>query len=331
MAFTLPQAFIYWGVSVGGKQPRARVRLKESMPFVQTGAARAMAARSVHTPSAAKATLEGELAEIRLLLRRERQKLASASRVAARAWQLPVGVRHASLVAYVLAGYRSEPAVVYLQAIGRERHWPAKADGEVAALIEDLFLECEVERLAALTDAEVPEDAAAYAIASKYVKEWQAVEWVRSMNAEKGVAPSTASLLTRVKKGPPRLRGHTSSWSGSARSWACRWRRRWQGFYKKLRVREDVSLDETRSKAAMSRVSGCARCNRGDLSQSACNYSCLRLPTALLAHVFSMRARSFVFSFGELSSAKLGRQRSFESEFRCCAPLACRGLRCRHV
>jgi hypothetical protein len=172
-----------------------------------------------------------------LALTDTRVKLRSAQRQAraeARAWVLPPQFQHAVVAMYQLAGV-AEPAVQYLRACGRERHWPERPDCELVALVEDLFLQIDCEEVAALVDASRPADPSALTVAYKYVEEWRAVDWVRNLNERRGVAPTNWSLLQQVEhtrvQVPADFRPPSAGPAGELRGrrFVRRLRKRWGG------------------------------------------------------------------------------------------------------
>ena len=170
------------------------------------------------------------------------------------AWRLPPRLRHAALIIYVNTGYCAEPAVKYLDNCGKMRHWPPKCDAELAAMVEDVFLQADEVEIAALADPADPTDVAAFRAAVPYVEQWMMVSWALDQNVHKGLAPSTSTVLDRLEARRRRLPPATRPGpSGSAtevrgRVWGLRWRRRWGGRHAKIRTREDQSLDDMRAK-----------------------------------------------------------------------------------
>ena len=161
---------------------------------------------------------------------------------------------HAVLIIYGLAEYNAAPAVKFLASSGRKRHWPAKSEEELAALVEDLFLQTDPDDFAALVDSGAPSDPGAMQVAVGVVQEWRLAAWTQCLNYTKGVAPRTEALLRQFEKSRlglpeavrPAYRGAVEH--PPARVWAARWRRRWGGFYGQLRVREAISVEEMRNK-----------------------------------------------------------------------------------
>ena len=86
-----------------------------------------------------------------------------------RAWRLVGKLRHEVLLIYWLAGDSSEAAEKHLAAAGRQRHWPNLPEGELRELIEDCFLQADLDELAALADETEPSDAAALRVARAHV------------------------------------------------------------------------------------------------------------------------------------------------------------------
>ena len=162
---------------------------------------------------------------------------------------------HTVLIIYVLAANSTEPAVKYLVNCGRKRRWPDKSEDELVAMIEALVLQADEGELGSLIDSDHPSDEAAMRAALTYIQQWRVVVWARGLNANKGVAPSTSSILERFELGRvgfaesvrPRALGTVAECR--ARAWARKFRRRWGGSHRRIRIREVVPLGEMREKA----------------------------------------------------------------------------------
>ena len=179
-----------------------------------------------------------------------------ARRGAEKAWKLPPAVAHTALIIYVEAGYVVEPATTFLANSGRQRHWPTKSEEELAEMVENLFLEVDdMDEFANLTSKCEPSDPEAMRKAIAYVEQWRLATWVTGLNSAHGVAPTTDSVLQRKEamrlQLPEDVRPQAvgSSSDAKARVWCRRWRLRWGARHARVRIREDVSLEEKRTKA----------------------------------------------------------------------------------
>ena len=210
-----------------------------------------MASSSMEALLDARRSIGDALAVARGRIKRARRRVAADSRI----WVLPPHIQRASLAMYMLADYDAEPAVNYLAARARERHWPPRAAEVLATLVEDLFLEADANELAALADTANADDTAALSVATKCVEEWRVVVWARGLSEAKGVAPSTESVLHHAEarrldlpeaaRGPPR----GAVGESRARRWVARLRRRWAGRFGRVRVRADLQPSEILDKA----------------------------------------------------------------------------------
>ena len=200
----------------------------------------------------AQLSVNTALAETRAALKRAKRR----ARAEAREWVLSAQLRNASVAMYHLAG-TAEPAVAYLRACARERHWSERADSATTALVEDLYLETGTDEIAALVDEQEPLDAAALTVAFKYVGEWRVAGWARGLNEARGVAPSTAGLLEEYENGrltvPVAFRPRSAGVSGERRAkrFAYLLRRRWRGAYGAIPVAEHVEPAELQCKAVL--------------------------------------------------------------------------------
>lgn len=202
-----------------------------------------------------KRCLDAALASNAAELGRAMKVVRKSERAAARAWQLPEPIRRATIIAYALAEYNVQPAIKLLVASGRRRHWPDKAEDELVAIVEDLFLAVDVVELSGLTDLEAPADLDAMKLAVPYVEQWRLCAWATELNESKGVAPSTEAVLVKLESQRvalpdvvrPAARGTVAD--AAARVWATRFRRRWGGRHGRIKCRDYVPTDEMVSKA----------------------------------------------------------------------------------
>ena len=168
---------------------------------------------------------------------------------------MPPTVRRASVAAYIAGGYAVEPAVQYLVAYGRQRHWPDRCESELGELVHDFVIATSNDDIAELATLEELPEVGAFAPALSYAREWRTVAHARRLNEQSGLAPSTAQLLTHAEAfgsdlpdaARPRALGSVSA--ARARAWTHRLRRRWGGRLGRPRVKEAVPLEEKRDKA----------------------------------------------------------------------------------
>ena len=197
-------------------------------------------------------TLGVEAAAVASTLRAAKRRAAAVQQ----RWILPPAVRRAAVAAYIAAEYATEPAVAYLTAYGRQRHWPAIDAADLNDIVHDLVLATSDDEIAQLATLEGLPDLGSFASAFSYVREWRTVLHVRRLNSERGIAPSTAQLLAHAAiadvdlpaEARPRALGPASL--SQARRWAHRLRQRWRGRLGRTRVQETVPLDEKRNKVS---------------------------------------------------------------------------------
>jgi hypothetical protein len=184
----------------------------------------------------------------------EGRRAQRAAQRCERAWRLVGKLRNEVLLIYWLAGCSSEAACKHLAAAGRQRHWPSLTEKSLRELVEDSFLQADINELAALADETGPADAEALRTAVRRVAEWRAVVWARNLNEENGVAPTTGMVLARIQIERDRLLvaedfqrlGIVAEAKG--RKFAERWRSRWGARLAKLRIQEPLTLEEMRRK-----------------------------------------------------------------------------------
>ena len=118
-----------------------------------------------------------------------------------------------------------------------------------------MFLECDPEDFTNLADKANPKDPEAFKVAAQHTEEWKMAVYVAHQNGQLGLAPSTESLLHRWRQcraaypeaSRPADPGTVAE--NKARKWAHRWRIRWGAKHAAIRLRDELPLDETRSKA----------------------------------------------------------------------------------
>ena len=122
-------------------------------------------------------------------------------------------------------------------------------------MVEDLFLAVDLDVLTGLCDLHNPTDPAAAKQAVRISEEWRLAQWVKRLNIEKGVAPSTDMVLARLEGRRAELpEAMRPPWRGAAaeawaRAWAYRWRRRWGARHGKLPARPVMAPEEMWAKA----------------------------------------------------------------------------------
>ena len=205
--------------------------------------------------------LERLLAE-RAAMKRQEAKLKAQLKKAKevvkreeRAWRLSTFMLHVVLIAYALCDYKAPAAMKFLTMTGRKRRWPEKPESELEELVEDVFMQCDTNELAGLADKDSSTDPTAFAVAVPYIEEWNMAAFVEDQNVRFGLAPSTESLLDRWRRRramyPEAFRPLDPGFvaEAKARKWAHRFRARWGAWHGSIRVRDELPLEETRTKA----------------------------------------------------------------------------------
>ena len=136
---------------------------------------------------------------------------------AKRLWTVPPGIMADALRLYAACAWNLLPAITFLRRVGGQRRWPSLRNQELENILENAFLECDVECL--LSEVR---DARAQAC----LREWQLASYCIDANAN-GVAPTTAQMLERagaLAQDAPSIACRTSSHrpARNARKWASR-------------------------------------------------------------------------------------------------------------
>ena len=221
------------------------------------GTPRSMDEDMVDRLLAERSDLCTSLQEVGQLAREARQRQRRDKRRADTIWKLTAWQSKVLLIVYVLAGYKVQPAVLFLAMEGRKKHWPERSDEELQTYLEDEFLHVDEKYLASLADMSSPSDLICMRKAISFLHELGVVEWVRHVNLHQGVAPTTAMVLEqfqdRRSSYPEVLKPHLvgSVDEGRARVWAWQWRVRWGGRYGHIRTRcDDMGAEEMREKVS---------------------------------------------------------------------------------
>ena len=160
-----------------------------------------------------------------------------------------------ALILYDRAGYQPDAAAAYLAREAAKRKWEPKPEAAVKQLVSEVFLKANLEDYLSLCDAQGSSDAVAMQAALEFWIEWSLASWVKDANERLGVAPSTEAVLEKAEQmrlqetleHRPASKGTAAG--AKARSWCFRWRRRWGAHHGALRARDDVTVEEMRSKA----------------------------------------------------------------------------------
>ena len=215
-----------------------------------------MAEGSVPSLLARRCALNDSLSAVGQQVKQAMQSQKDSRRRRRNIWQLTSWQSKVVLIIYVLAGYATSPAVIFLLMEAGKRKWPRKPEEELRETVEQLFLAADVDWVAGLSGQVGFSDAAAVLAANSFLREWAVAEWVQKLNRQRGVAPPTEVFLEQLEQRrldfPEHFRpGHVGFVGESkARMWARRWRKRWGARHGKVRIRgEDISPSEMRDKA----------------------------------------------------------------------------------
>ena len=160
-----------------------------------------------------------------------------------------------ALILFELAERGAVAAAAYLAQQAAVFHWEARPEAAVRELVENLFLKIDLAEYTNLCSVQESSDVVAMRVALAFWAELELVVWVKEANARKGVAPSTASVLDRWEvqrlQWPEDVRppSKASMEFSSAREWARQFRLRHGGRHGNIRIRDDIPVEEMRSKA----------------------------------------------------------------------------------
>jgi len=160
-------------------------------------------------------------------------------------------------ILYTVSAYNAAPALAYVshflnQSSDKDRRWP---DDQLIEAIENAWLGMDVDSLANICDPKCSPQMKALMIAWKWYTEWQLITWLSEKNYVQGVAPTTQLVLEQnarhISAVPDdvRPRYFLDAHSISGRSWASRWRHRWNAHHGRLPIQEPIDLQNKRDKA----------------------------------------------------------------------------------
>ena len=201
-----------------------------------------------------KRELQAELATLRLQAKRARRNVVRRLSSMEREWLVAGDHLKVTLAIYMLTDYSMDASVAYLKRMGRQRRWPNKTHAELIRIVEELFLNADLQDLVLLSDWWSDVGDRIMQTAADFAWQWRLVAWSSRQNY-KGIAPPTAIVLDEWARAraevPAHLRptgwGHSAQ--VSARMRVMRWRRRFAGRSGQIPPRERVPLETMRNKA----------------------------------------------------------------------------------
>ena len=138
-----------------------------------------------HVPSVAAARLAIQ-EQLRVLAGRRRLASQRTRRMQAavnRQWKFPADVVDTALVIYCGAEYDVRPTCSFLQRLARKRRWQVLPEAALTAVVEQLFLQVDFDRLMLLLSGTCQDDARAHVTAQKWISEWRLVCWIEHVNS----------------------------------------------------------------------------------------------------------------------------------------------------
>ena len=157
--------------------------------------------------------------------------------------------------AYWLVDFNTADCILLLDHLYRPMVWGNLPGPARVELIEDLFLETDLDLLESWVDVEARLHAPRMRELFSVKAELKTAQWVARVNATRGVAPSSAQVFKtycdHMGSAPEEWRPHFSSRSRYARRmWTMRWRNRWEASLGILKTGELDTAADLREKAA---------------------------------------------------------------------------------
>ena len=181
------------------------------------------------------------------------KRLLKKRRILAHSWNLTAAMEDVCVAACGMSAGSTAPALKFLEACARERHWPECPRSEIVALIEHVWNHSG-DRFDALVHHVPSANARAVAIAARYARESFVVDCVKRANEQCGIAPCSQWVLERAEEFArrvpdackPRAFGTPSEWA--SQNWLSRLRRVWDGRLQKIPAIEPMTKDEFSNK-----------------------------------------------------------------------------------
>jgi hypothetical protein len=152
-----------------------------------------------------------------------------------------------ALVLFVLSAASPDACLAYLRRAVGDRNATVLKD------IEERFLRMPLHEVAKIDQSDATWKLKAENQAKTFLREWNLATWVRSQNADKGVAPAFRHVLSRKRSVEADPRRETASAVAATdkccKQWVRRWMHRWHGARRKLSVQEATNVEELNRKA----------------------------------------------------------------------------------
>lgn len=192
------------------------------------------------------------------------QRLMKKRRILGHCWSLNPDMEDVCIAACGMCGGSIAPAVKFLDACARERHWPECPRPEIVAVIEHIVKHAG-DRFDALVHHIPSANARAVEVAARYAREAFVVDCVKRANEQCGIAPCSQWLLERAEEFTrsvpdvckPRVFG--SAREKASQNWLRRLRRVWDGRLRRIAAIAPMTKDEFSNKVRRACERSCVR------------------------------------------------------------------------
>jgi len=158
---------------------------------------------------------------------------------------------------YELTGYDDCKAAEYLYLLLKKRNI---ADDSIIVdnlktKVAEWFINADMNTILSATNPRTANQETLVKAARKFIGEHTVAHWVSKMNRQHGVAPSSMNVFMQLREagaycepGPPELDSVCRAPSRTMQSVSRRWRLKWGGVFKKIRIRDVMAADEMTDK-----------------------------------------------------------------------------------
>ena len=186
-----------------------------------------------------------------------KEKKAAARQEARKAmavWKLSRFVMDVVLILFSLSECTCPCPVEFLGQHGHKKVWPLKADTELVSIVQEAFLQIEVDAYVSLTNMDNSSNPTAMQVALRFRSMYTMHGWVKNLNQGKGIAPPSALVGAKLEelqsKYPAhfRYRNLTVPWQSNYRVAVHRWRRCFGNRYGRIRRRDAMTAETMQTK-----------------------------------------------------------------------------------
>ena len=194
------------------------------------------------------------LAENRAELKRQQTAARQETKKAMAVWKLSTFVLNVVLILFSLSQSTCPCPVAFLCQHGQAKGWPAKEEEDLVIIVQQAFMQIDLDAYVNLTDSDNSSNPTAMQVAIRFRSSYSTQGWVKGLNQGKGIAPPSALVgakLAEFQSQYPMHFGYRNMslpWQSNYRVVVHRWRRSFGNRYGRIRRRDVISSREMQDK-----------------------------------------------------------------------------------